>query len=480
MAFLGTAEDGEAESAHAGAPQASSKELRRFPQVRVVIEAPATQYAEFTDGSYIAYQIVGDGPPDLMFIGDFGSNLDLVWEFPSYAHVFRRFASFSRLIRFDLRGTGMSDPLALGEQPTLEDRAKEILAVLDAVGSTQAAVVSNGAYGLFAIFFAATYPERTSALVLDGCFARLAWAPDYPIGIPMELLNRTVAAVPTKRAYAGLRFAAPSAMSDPEFVTLYERSSRSQRPPAVTRALTEVFVSTDLREALPAIQAPTLVLHRRDDRWVRRPQAEYLAQHIDGARLVGLPGEDNLIFFGDSDVDVDEIEEFVTGSRRSPERNRVLATVLFTDIVGSTELAAQVGDRRFKEVLDSYDRAVHRQLGRFGGKMVNTAGDGIFATFDGPGRAIRCACAIRDAVGTLGIDVRSGLHTGEIELRGDDATGMAVHIGARVSALAGDGEVFVSSTVRDLVAGSGIEFEDRGEHQLKGVPGTWRLSAVKS
>jgi class 3 adenylate cyclase len=367
----------------------------------------------------------------------------------------------------------------LGEQPTLEDRAKEILAVLNAVGSKQAAVVSNGAYGLFAIFFAATYPRRTSALVLDGCFARLAWAPDYPIGIPKELLDQTVAEVPTNRAQAGLRFAAPSAMSDPEFVALYERHSRSQRAPSVTKALTEAFVSTDLRQALPAIQAPTLVLHRRGDRWVRRPQAEYLAKHIDDATLVDLPGDDNLIFVGDSDADIDEIEEFVTGERRTPEGNRVLATVLFTDIVGSTELAANVGDRRFKEMLDSHDRAVHRQLERFGGRMVNTAGDGVFATFDGPGRAIRCACAIRDALGTLGIDVRSGLHTGEIELRGEDATGMAVHIGARASALADAGEVLVSSTVKDLVAGSGIEFEDRGDHELKGVPGTWRLFAIR-
>jgi class 3 adenylate cyclase len=244
--------------------------------------------------------------------------------------------------------------------------------------------------------------------------------------------------------------------------------------------MAEVLVFADVRPVLSAIQSPTLVLYRRGDRWVGKPHAVYLAEHIEGAKLVELPGDDNLFFVGDSDTDVDEIEEFITGNRHVPETDRVLATVLFTDIVGSTERAAELGDQKWRDVLDGHDRAVRRQLDRFRGREVNTAGDGFLATFDGPGRAIQCGCAIRDAVASLGVEVRVGLHTGEIEVRGDDVAGMAVHIGARVSSVAGAGEVLVSSTVKDLVVGSAIEFADRGEHELKGVPGSWRLYGVVS
>jgi class 3 adenylate cyclase len=452
-----------------------------------VSEPPETQYAKTAGGAHIAYQVLGDELLDLVFVPWGGSHLELAWEMAAFARVFRRLASFSRLIRFDYRGTGMSDPLGLSEQPSLEARAEEMLVVLDAVGSERASVVTNSVGGLVAMFFAASYPNRTASLVLDGCYARLAQAPDYPWGVPREVLDQAVARVADARVgagdaveVAGLRYMAPHALHDAEFMAQYRRFYRYTSSPAAQRADSEIAVYADVRPLLSAIQAPTLVLYRRGDHWVGEPHALYLSEHIASAKLVELAGEDNLIFVGDADADLDEIEEFLTGARHAPATDRVLATVLFTDIVGSTERVAELGDRRWRDLLDSHDRTVRRQLGRFRGQEVNTSGDGFLATFDGPGRAIECACAIRDAVRALGIEVRAGLHTGEIEVRGDDVAGMAVHIGARVSASAGAGEVFASSTVKDLVAGSGIEFDDRGEHDLKGVPGAWRLFAVRS
>jgi class 3 adenylate cyclase len=396
--------------------------------------------------------------------------------------VFRRLASFSRLIRFDLRGSGLSDPLGISERPTLEERTKEMLAVLDAAGSERAALLANNVIGTLAVFFAASYPTRTSSLVLDGCYARLAEAPDYPWGFPSEVLEKSVAAVARDRGSAAgsaWRYVAPNAAKDPEFSASVTRYARSALSPGGARSMAEMAVFADVRSLLPAIQAPTLVLYRSGDRWTGRPHSVYLAEHIPGAKLVEVPGDDNLIFVGDSDADLDEIEEFLTGTRHVPETNRVLATVLFTDIVGSTKRAAAIGDQDWRKLLDAHDGVVRRQLERFGGTEVNTLGDGFVATFDGPGRAIQCACAIRDAVLALGIEVRTGLHTGEIELRGPDVAGIAVHLAQRVSALANPSEVLVSRTVTDLVAGSGIEFEDRGAHELKGVPGTWKLFAVR-
>jgi class 3 adenylate cyclase len=446
-----------------------------------VIEPPETRYAKTADGLHIAYQVVGEGTQDLLFLPGAGNNVELAWEVPVFARALRRLASFSRLIVFDQRGTGLSDPLGRLEEPSLEERAKEMLAVLDAAGSERVAVVANNVAGLLAIFFAASYPKRMSSLVLDGCYARLARAADYPWGVPSEILDKAVARVEAGAApweYTGIRYTAPHAMQDSEFVRLWGRLVRSGRGPAPARAHAEALVFADVRPVLPAIQAPTLVLYRSGDRFAGKPHAEYLAQHIPGAKLVEVPGEDNLLFVGDSEADVAEIEEFLTGARHAPESDRVLATVLFTDIVGSTERAAELGDRRWRDLLDAHDRAVRRQLERFRGREVNTAGDGFIATFDGPGRAIECACAIRDAVRALGIEVRAGVHTGEIEVRGDDVAGMAVHIGARVAASAGPGQVLVSGAVPPLVAGSGIVFDDRGEHELKGVPGPWKLFAV--
>lgn len=452
-----------------------------------MIEPPESQYTKTADGVHIAYQVLGGGPLDLVLIvNEGGSHVELEWEIPAPAKVFRRLASFGRLIRFDHRGAGMSDPIGRFEQPSLEARAEEMLAVLDAVGSERAAVVANGVGGLLGIFFAASYPNRTASLVLDGCWARLARAPDYPWGVPQVVLEQAVSRVVDARLggdsveLAGLRYTAPNALHNAEFMAQWRRFYRHASSPAGLRANAELSVYADVRPFLSAIQAPTLVLYRRDDPFVRKPHAVFLAEHIPGAKVVELAGQDNLIYLGDSDADLDEIEEFLTGVRPQGMTDRVLATVLFTDIVGSTERAAQLGDRKWSELLDAHDRAVRRQLERFRGREVKTTGDGFHATFDGPGRAIECACAIRDAVHALGLDVRAGLHTGEIEVRGDDVAGLAVHIGARVAALAGPGEVLVSATLPALVAGSGITFEDRGEHELKGVPGAWKLYAVGS
>jgi pimeloyl-ACP methyl ester carboxylesterase len=449
-----------------------------------VIEAPETQYIKTDSGAHIAYQVCGDGPPDLVFERGIGSHVELAWEIDALARVLRRLASFSRLIRFDHQGMGMSDPLGRSDPRSLESRAGEMLAVLDAAGSERAALVANNFGGPVAILFAATYPNRTASLVLDGCFARLARAPDYPCGIPNEVLEQALARVRdaqlTGEAYdvSGLRYLAPHALQDAEFVAQWGRYSRYTASPSAAAAEAEVGVYTDVRALLPLVQAPTLVLYRRDDLFAGRPHAEYLASHIPGAKLVEVPGADNFIFAGDGDADLDEIEEFLTGARQSHVTDRVLATVLFTDIVASTERAAEVGDHRWRDLLDAHDRTVRRQLERFRGREINTVGDGFLVTFDGPGRGIECARAICETVGALGLEVRAGLHTGEIEVRGADVAGLAVHICARVAAAAGPGEVLVSGAVPPLVVGSGIVFADRGEYELRGVPGTWKLFAA--
>jgi class 3 adenylate cyclase len=356
-----------------------------------------------------------------------------------------------------------------------------MLEVLDAAGSERAAVVANNIHGLLAVFFAAAYPKRTSALVLHGCYARLARADDYPWGVRGDVLARALAHVGPDLApegFGALEYLAPHASQDAEFVRQWHQRARLELSPARARASAEAHVYGDVRLLLPAIQVPTLVLYRRGDRFAGKPHARYLSEHIAGAKLVEVPGDDNLVCVGDFEPDVEEIEEFLTGTRHVPDTDRVLATVLFTDIVGSTERAAELGDKAWRDVLDRHDQVVRRQIERFRGREVNTVGDGFVATFDGPGRAIACACAIRDAVRALGIEVRAGLHTGEIEVRGNDVAGVAVHIGARVASCAGPGEVLVSSAIPPLVAGSGLVFEDRGDHELKGVPGSWHLFAV--
>jgi class 3 adenylate cyclase/pimeloyl-ACP methyl ester carboxylesterase len=444
----------------------------------VVLIQPKTSYARNGDVN-IAYQVLGDGPLDLVFIPAFVSHLDLYWAAPETTAFFRRLASFSRLILFDKRGTGLSDPVS--EAVTLEERMEDLRAVLDAAGSQRAAVFGLSEGGPMSLLFAATYPERTTALITFGSFARFMTGPDYMWEFREDFEERLARFSDAVENHWGegraLALFMPSLAGDdsaPRMLGMFERAAAS---PAMVRALMRFNAEIDVTHILPTIGVPTLVLHRVDD-LIPVEMGRYVADHVAGARFVELAGHDHLPWLGDSGAVLDEIEHFLTGARHAAEPDRVLATVLFTDIVGSTDRAAELGDTRWRALLESHNERVRRQLGAFGGHEVKALGDGFLATFDGPARAIRCACAIREDVGSLGIDVHAGVHTGECEMIREDVGGMAVHIGARVAAHAAPGEVLVSSAVRDLVVGSGIEFADRGTHDLKGVPGEWRLLAV--
>jgi pimeloyl-ACP methyl ester carboxylesterase len=441
---------------------------------------PETKYAD-SGGVNIAYQVVGSGRLDLVYVMGWVSNLDYFWEEPSFARFLNRLASFTRLILFDKRGTGLSDRVPETELPTLEQRMDDVRAVMDAVGSQRAALMGVSEGGPMCALFAATYPHRTSALVIIGGYARRLWAPDYPFAPHLEEHEAFMREV--REGWGGpvgLARRAPSMMHDERFKEWWARYLRMSASPGAVSALTRMNAAIDVRHVLPTIHVPTLIIHRKDERTLDVEQGRYLAREIPNSRYVELPGVDHLPWVGDQDAILDEVEEFLTGMRRGPEPDRVLATVLFTDIVGSTEHVARIGDRRWRDLLDSYYAQVRRELVRFRGREIDTAGDGVLATFDGPARAIRCACEIGGAMRSLGIEVRSGLHTGEVEIMGANVGGIAVHIGARVAAQANPGEVLVSSTVKDLVAGSGIEFDDRGLHALKGVPEQWRLFAVTS
>src|SRR5215831_3150413 len=420
-----------------------------------------------SDDLSIAYTVFGDGP-DLVIAPGFISHLDLIWEERLDAHFFSRLASFRRVITFDKRATGLSDPAA--HAPTLEECVDDMRAVMEAAGSERADVFGISEGGTMAMLLAAAHPDRVNALALYGTFARLLEAPDYPSGVSAQQLGK-LAEISTAGwgEGVGLGAWAPSRQNDAELRQWWARLQRVAASPGMVRNIFALYPELDIREVLPAIQAPTLVLHRRDDRMVGIEMSRYVADHIPGAKLVELEGTDHLFFAGDADALVDEIQEFLTGVRPQPPVERVLATVLFTDIVGSTQRAADLGDERWLELLHSHDAVVRRQLERFQGREVNTMGDGFVATFDGPARAIRCATAIRDAVRALGLEVRAGLHTGEVELSDGDVAGIAVHLAARVAAAAREGEVLVSRTVVDLVAGSGLVFVGRGEHTLKGV-----------
>jgi class 3 adenylate cyclase len=437
--------------------------------------APITRYARSGDVS-VAYQVVGSGPVDLVFAPGFISHVELVWEYPLVARGYERLASFSRLVLFDKRGTGLSDPVP--GPMTLEERTDDLLAVMDAAESERAAIFGVSEGGSMAAIFAATHPERTSSLVLYGTWPRMLRAPDFPVGVERFQLEKLVALTDRWGEGVALSSFAPSLASDPGARDWWARFQRASASPGMARGLFELYPEIDIRDILPAIRAETLVLHRTGDRVVPVGCGRYLAEHIPRARYVELEGDDHIWVAGDADALLDEVEEFVTGARQGPEPDRVLATILFTDIVGSTEHAAAAGDRTWATLLETHHTAVRRQLVRFRGVEIDTAGDGFFVAFDGPARAIRCAVAIRDAVRSLGLEIRAGLHTGECEKVGNKLTGIAVNIGARVGALAGSGEVLVSSTVVDLVAGSGLVFEDRGEHELRGVPGRRRLFAV--
>jgi pimeloyl-ACP methyl ester carboxylesterase len=440
---------------------------------------PETRYAKSGDAS-IAYQVVGDGPVDLILVHGWVQSFDPSWEIDAIKRFYLRLASFSRLILFDKRGTGLSDRVAPDDLPTLEARMDDMRAVLDAVGSERAAVLGHSEGGAMCALFAATYPQRTTALVMVGGFARTRWAPDYPLGASDDVLEEEDHAVVESWGVGFTRSVleqlGPSIAEDEDLVQVYARAAARGASPAAAAALMRMSAQIDVRHVLPAIRVPTLVLHRADE--YLADASRYVGDRIPGARIVELPGNDHLPWLGDQDAVLDEIEEFLTGVRPHPTLDRVLATVLFTDIVGSTQLAVELGDRRWRELLEQHNGLIRRELGRFRGRELSTAGDGFLATFDGPARAVACAVSIREGARALGLQIRFGLHTGELELQGSEIRGIAVHMGARVVGKAGPGEVLASSTVKDLVAGSGLEFEDRGSHELKGVPGEWRLYAV--
>lgn len=439
---------------------------------------PETKYARSSD-YHIAYQTIGTGPLDLLFLHGWISHIEHLWEEPRIARFLDRLASFSRLILLDKRGTGLSDPVPLDRLPTLEERMDDVRAVLDAVGSKQAAFFGTSEAGALSLLFAATYPSRTTALVLLNSFARLAYAPDYPQGIPAEQALGLLQAIEEEWgkgvAFEALVASQTDNASMKSWWARYQRLAAS--PGAAVRLLQSAF-ETDARSVLPAITVPVLVLHRAGDPFTGPEHGRYLAERVPGAKFVELSGVDHLFFAEDMDRLLSEIQEFLTGVPEAREPDRVLVTVMFVDIVGSTEHLTRLGDRQWRDVLDRYYAIARRQLVRFRGREIATAGDGLFATFDGPARAIRCARTIADEVSVLEIAVRVGIHSGECEVMGDNVGGIAVHTGARIAGQAGPSEVLVSSTVRDLVAGSGISFEDRGRHPLKGVPGEWSLFAV--
>jgi pimeloyl-ACP methyl ester carboxylesterase len=439
----------------------------------MTVEGPI-KYARSGD-VYIAYRVFGDGPRDIVLIPGTISHVELLWEMPSNEHLLKRLTAFARVIAFDKRGQGLSDRVA---EQTLEERVGDVRAVMDAAGSERATIYGWSEGGPMCLMFAATYPARTSALVLFGTFASIK---NEPWMVTREAFDQFLAQLV---AHWGegilLRLNAPSRRDDAAFLQWFARIERAAASPGSVRALMSANYEIDVRHLLSTIQVPTLILHRAGDKLVPVNTGRYLAEHIPGAKYAEIPGTDHLVLDQETqDVIADEIEEFITGTHRLLEPDRVLATVMFTDIVRSTERAAELGDARWREVLSNYYAVLRKELAAFRGHEVNTAGDGLLATFDGPARAMRCARSVREKMHPLGLQVRTGLHTGECELIGGDIGGIAVHIAARVAASAGPDEVMVSSTVKDLVAGSGLQFADRGAHNLKGVPGEWRLFAVQ-
>jgi class 3 adenylate cyclase len=433
------------------------------------------RYARNGDVS-LAYQVIGDGPLDVVLVSGFVSHQEVMWDDPVAARTADRISSFARLILYDKRDQGLSD--RFGRPPTLEESMDDLRAVMDAAGSERAALYGISEGGPMCQLFAATFPERVTALVLYGTYARMIQGDGYDIGMPDEVLARFGEVMGEEwGGPVALRMFAPSVEHDPRFSEYWGRLLRSASSPKSAMALMDLYRQIDTRSVLGSISAPTLVIHRSGDRAAPVAWGRYLSEAIPGARYVELEGVDHLPMV-DSDEILDELEEFLTGTRLDHEPDRVLATVMFTDIVSSTARAAELGDRRWRDLIETHDALVRRQLERHRGRAVKTLGDGFLATFDGPARGIRCAQAIRDGVRDLGVEIRAGLHTGELEMVGEDVAGMAVNIGARVGAKAEPGEVLVSSTVTDLVVGSGLEFRERGTHELKGVPGEWRLYAV--
>jgi pimeloyl-ACP methyl ester carboxylesterase len=439
---------------------------------------PRTEYARSGE-LHIAYQVVGDGPLDLVYVPGWVSHLDLAWQEPTLARFLGRLASFSRLILFDKRGTGLSDRVPNAKLPSLEERMDDLRAVMDAAGSERAAVFGFSEGGNLSTLFAATYPERTTALVMFGTFSKRIRSDDYPWAPTAEEREQQCADIARDWGdRMDLDRYVPSRLEDEGFVGRLSAYFRSAASPGAAAALLRMNSAIDTRHVLPAIHVPTLVIHRTGDRSVNVEEGRWMAGQIPGARFVELPGEDHMPWVGDQDAILDEVQEFLTGVRPDREPDRVLATVLVTDIVGSTRHATKLGDRAWCDLLDRHHSIVRWELAAFRGREIDTAGDGFLATFDGPARAVGCACRIRDAVKPLGLEIRAGLHTGEIELADGKVRGIAVHTGARIASAAQAGEILVSSTVKDLVAGSGIRFEDRGEHALRDIPRAWRLYAA--
>jgi class 3 adenylate cyclase/alpha-beta hydrolase superfamily lysophospholipase len=452
--------------------------LTRFgPREKLSSVRPETRYAKSGD-LHIAYQVIGAGGHDLVLVPEFWHSIEAQWEEPSFARFLERLGALGRLICFDQRGTSLSDPVALDELPSLEQWMDDVNVVMDAVGSERATLVGFAGGSLISTLFAATYPERTAGLILVNGLARLVAADDYA-GVPTAKEDEIRDEM--RRSWGRgslLELVAPSRLGDATFRDWWARYQRIGASPGSVLAVRSALAKMDVRPVLPTIRVPTLVLHR-DNRLVGTEHGRYLAQAIPGARYVDLPGPDYFVFLEPAaEIAVREIESFVRGAGEVADAERVLATVLFTDIVGSTRHVTELGDRRWADVLAAHNALVRRELDRFQGREVDTAGDGFFATFDGPARAVRCACAIRHAVASLGLEIRAGLHTGELELADGAPRGVAVHIGQRVASNAEPGEVLATSTVHDLVAGSGIRFDDRGVTALKGVADEWRLFVV--
>ena len=436
----------------------------------------ATRYAAGDKGN-LAYQVVGEGPRDLVYVPGWVSNIEVMWEEPSMAAFLRRLVSFSRLILFDKRGTGMSDRVPLDEMPTLEERMDDVRVVMDAVDSERATLLGHSEGGNMCILFAATYPERTESLILTGSYARRTPSEDYPWAPSVE--DRAAEIEEVERTFGdpdALPFwLAPSRMHDDAFRQWMAKYLRLGSSPKAAAHLLEMNTQIDTTQVLSSIQVPTLCLYRTEDQDVKVDEGRWIASQIPNSRFVEIPGADHLLNADGADLILAEIEEFVTGYRASPEPERAVATILFTDIVASTEMAAEMGDHAWRELLERHNALVRTEAERFRGRVIGTQGDGVLALIDGPARAISAAHSIVKTLEPLGITLRAGIHTGEIELVGDDVAGLAVHIGARIAALAGPGEVLVSRTVKDLVAGSGIEFEDRGAHPLKGLSDEWQV-----
>jgi class 3 adenylate cyclase/pimeloyl-ACP methyl ester carboxylesterase len=441
-----------------------------------VTDVVDTQFAETASGGRVAYQLVGDGPIDVLVTRSPLFPVDLMWDEPRLAHFLNRLSSFCRHIWFDTRGTGASDSVPYMEARLVETVLDDMVAVIDAVGCERVAVMSMSVPA--ALLFAAAHPERTAALIIIDATARLRRADDYPQGMPDEEIARALEHATHAVDLNRIRTFAPSLVDDTRFQRWLARAERLASSPDDRLWRYQSAFDFDFRDVLGSVRTPTLVLNHKDR--AGAAQTRYIGDHVAGAKYVEVAGADLLPFVGDSGAVLDAIEEFVSGHLAPPEIDRVLATVLFTDLVNSTPQAAERGDRRWRELLITHDAIVSEETDRFRGRVVKFTGDGVLATFDGPGRAIRCACAIRDAVQALGVEVRAGLHTGEIELRGDDVSGIAVHTAQRVSSLAVAGEVLVSRTVADLLAGSDFDFHERGDHELKGLPGSWRLFSVQA